>query len=87
MTAAELSPGQISELADAIASRLAEHLASQSTLLDYHGLADWLGVSVPHVERLKREGSIPYVAAGRRVLFDRAAVSAALSIREKRGLP
>lgn len=77
----ELSPAQLADLADAIASRLAERMAEQSSLLDYHGLAEWLGVSVPHVERLKREGQIPYVAAGRRVLFDRNAVTAALSKR------
>lgn len=75
----ELSPSQLTDLADSIASRLAERMARQSSLLDYHGLAEWLGVSVPHVERMKREGSIPYVQAGRRVLFDRAAVAAALT--------
>jgi len=52
----ELSPSQLSELADALAIRLADRMAAQSTLVDYHGLAEWLGVSVPHVERLKREG-------------------------------
>ena len=75
----ELSPSQLTELADALASRLAECMSAQSALVDYHGLADWLGVSVPHVERLKREGAIPYVSAGRRVLFDRAAVANALT--------
>ncbi len=83
----ELSPSQLTDLADAIASRLAERLAGQSSLLDYHGLAEWLGVSVPHCERMKREGAIPYVAAGRRVLFDRAAVAAALSKKENGGRP
>ncbi len=75
----ELSPAQLSELADALATRLAHRIETQSALLDYVGIADWLGVSVPHVEKLKREGRIPYIAAGRRVLFDRAAVSAALT--------
>lgn len=75
----ELSPAQLATLADAVASRLAERLQNQSSLLDYAALAKWLGVSIPHVERLKRQGKIPYVEIGRRVLFDRAAVLAALS--------
>jgi excisionase family DNA binding protein len=75
----ELSPKQLSELADALASRLAEHIAKQSSLLDYHGLAEWLSVSVPHIERLKRTGKIPFVPLGRRVAFDRRAVLDALT--------
>lgn len=75
----ELSPAQICELADKIASRLADRMQTQSNLLDYHQLANWIGVSIPHVERLKRQGKIPFVEIGRRVLFDRAAVLAALS--------
>lgn len=75
----ELSPSQLTDLAELVAFRLAERLARQSSLLDYHGLAEWLGVSVPHVERMKRSGEIPFVQAGRRVLFDRAAVTEALT--------
>lgn len=77
----ELSPAQISELADAVASRLAVRMAAQSALLDYVGLAKWLGVSVPTIEKLKRSGAIPYASTGRRVLFDRAAVVEALTKR------
>lgn len=75
----ELSPSQLSALADAIASRLADRMENQSSLLDYAALAEWLGVSIPSVERLKREGRIPFVSVGRRIVFDRAAVAAALS--------
>ena len=77
--ATELSPVQLSLLADSIAVRLAERLQNQSSLLDYSALAEWIGVSIPSVERLKREGRIPFVSVGRRIVFDRAAVAAALS--------
>jgi excisionase family DNA binding protein len=82
---AELSPAQLADLADAIAERLAERLTAQSSLLDYSGLAEYLNCSIPHCERLKRTGEIPYISAGRRVLFDRAAVAEALSKKENGG--
>lgn len=71
----DLSPSQFRELADAIASRLAD----EARPLDYHALSKWLGVSVPKLEQLKRSGQIPFIQAGRRVLFDRLAVVKALS--------
>lgn len=75
----ELSPSQLEELATEIASKLADRMESQSALLDYSALAEWLGVSIPSVERLKKEGRIPFISVGRRIVFDRAAVTAALS--------
>ena len=75
----EFSPAQLAALADAIASRLADRLENQSALLDYSGLSQWLSCSIPSVERLKRQGRIPFVEIGRRVLFDRTAVLSALS--------
>ena len=71
----ELSPSQLIELSNSIASRLAD----ESRPLDYHGLSSWLGVSVPKLEQMKRAGQIPYLQAGRRILFDRQAVVIALS--------
>jgi excisionase family DNA binding protein len=71
----ELTSAQIQELAAAIASQLEKELKP----LDYYGLASFLGVSVPHVERLKRTGAIPFLQIGRRVAFDRRAVLDALS--------
>ena len=71
----DLSPSQLKELADAIASRLAD----DARPLDYQALSKWLGVSVPKLEKLKRSGRIPFIQAGRRVLFDRLAVVKALS--------
>jgi excisionase family DNA binding protein len=71
----ELTPAQLKELADAIANRLAD----ESRPLDYQSLSKWLGVSVPKLEQMKRSGQIPFIQAGRRVLFDRLAVVKALS--------
>lgn len=74
----DLSPARMSELAQAIATEVAAKMIAEQALLDYKGLADWLGVSIPHIERLKREGVIPFIAIGRRVMFNRASVLAAL---------
>lgn len=71
----DLSPSQLKELADAIASRLAD----EARPMDYHALSKWLGISVPKLEQMKRAGEIPFLMAGRRVLFDRLAVVKALS--------
>ena len=46
-----------------------------SPLIDIHGVADVLGVTPRHVQRLVAERRIPYLKVGRFVRFDRAELS------------
>lgn len=74
-----LSPADLDRLADAVAARVADRLSGRPRLVDRVDLAYVLGVSVPTVERHVRNGAIPCVRLGRRVLFDPGAVVVALS--------
>ncbi|WP_397546291.1 helix-turn-helix domain-containing protein [Rhodothermus marinus] len=53
-------------------------LRAQRPFVDARELAERLGVSVRTIRSWQYSGRIPYVRAGRRVLFDVAAVEAAL---------
>jgi len=53
-------------------------LRAQRPFVDARELAERLGVSVRTIRSWQRTGRIPYVRAGRRVLFDVAAVETAL---------
>jgi excisionase family DNA binding protein len=44
--------------------------ATLAPLIDIHGVADVLGVTVRHVQRLVAEHRIPYLKVGRFVRFD-----------------
>ncbi|QDV56475.1 helix-turn-helix domain-containing protein [Rosistilla oblonga] len=55
------------------------HAASQQpSLVDRHRQAELLGISVPKLDSLVREGVIPSKQVGTRRLFDPAAVIAAI---------
>lgn len=78
-----LTPADLQWLADAVAERLVERMVNQPKLLNYAELAERLGVSQPHVERLAQDGKIPKVQIGRRVAFNYEDVVAALSSNKK----
>ncbi len=80
-----ISPADFEALTTAIAEAVAARLANTPRLVDRNALARLIGVSVPTIERLQREGKIPIVRAGARVLYDTNAVIAALSKNEKGG--
>lgn len=80
-----ISPADFEALTSAIAEAVAVRLANTPRLVDRNVLARLIGVSVPTIERLQREGKIPIVRAGARVLYDPNAIIAALSKNEKGG--
>ena len=69
-----LTPAEIDRLADALADRLAARIGSGATdeIGDVHKAAEWLGMSVPTIERAVRRGEIPSIKVGRLRRFRRA---------------
>lgn len=74
-----LTPAVLEDLSEEIADRLFKRLSKQPALVDRYRLSDLISISVPTIERLQRDGRIPVVRIGRRVLYDVNAVLAALS--------
>lgn len=69
-----MTPNELTELVDQIADAVADRLANRSRLVDRHGLATQLNVSVPTIDRLRREKRITPVMIGTRPMFDVEAV-------------
>lgn len=80
--ALNLTPADFDNVIDRIAHRVAAVIAQQPRLVDRNDLAKMLNVSVPTIERLQRDGGIPVVRIGRRVLYSPDAVIAALSANQ-----
>lgn len=78
-----LSPAELEAFVDAIATRVAQKLSNRPLLVDRYSLAEIVGVSVPTVERLQRNGIIPVIRVGRRTLYDPQEVITALSARTR----
>lgn len=74
-----LTPAVLEDLSEEIADRVFKRLSMQPALVDRYGLSDVISISVPTIERLQRDGRIPVVRIGRRVLYDVQAVLSALS--------
>ena len=74
-----LTPAVLEDLSEEIADRVFKRLSKQPALVDRYGLSDLISISVPTIERLQRDGRIPVVRIGRRVLYEFNAVLAALS--------
>lgn len=74
-----LTPAVLEDLSEEIADRVFKRMSKQPALVDRYGLSDVIPISVPTIERLQRDGRIPVVRIGRRVLYDVQAVLAALS--------
>lgn len=80
-----LSPADLERLAGMVADAVADRLARRPLLVDRVELAPMIGLSVPTIERRTRDGSIPCVRSGRRVLYDPNAVVAAMASNKKGG--
>jgi excisionase family DNA binding protein len=80
-----LSPAEIDRLADAIAERLAGRIGGGAgdAVGDVYAAAEWLGCSVPTLERAVRRGEIPSIKVGRLRRFRRADL---LAMNERGGL-
>lgn len=73
------TPAEFEKFADDLALRIADRLAQRPRLVDRYELSRQTGLSVPTIDRRKKDGSIPFMKIGNRVLFDPSAVVAALS--------
>ena len=65
-----ITPAELTELADAIAEAVANRLANRPRLLDRHGFALAIGVSVPTVDRGRRDGTFEAIMVGSKPMFD-----------------
>lgn len=65
-----LSPLELETLAEQIAVRVADRLANRRRLLTRHELSVVIGVSVPKLDTMLRQGELPTIRVGRKVLFD-----------------
>ena len=79
-----MTPYEIDQLADAIAARLAGRIGNGAgdEIGDVYKAAEWLGVSVPTIERAVRRGELPSIKVGRLRRFRRADL---LAMNEERG--
>lgn len=84
MPVTELAPAQLRELARLVAEELDARRSGRPRLVDSVELALILGIGEATVRRRKTAGELPYIQAGRRVLYDPQAVIVALSQNEKR---
>ena len=67
------TPAEIDRLADALVERLAGRMGNPSDEIgDVHKAAEWLGCSVPTIERAVSRGEIPSIRVGRLRRFRRA---------------
>jgi len=74
-----LTPAVLEDLSEEIADRVVTRLSKQPLLVNRHGLSDRILISVATIERLQRDGRIPVVRIGRRVLYCVNSVIAALA--------
>lgn len=74
-----VTPMELEQLADAIADRVADRLANRRRLLTRSELAEVINVSVPKLDTMLRDGQLPVIRVGRKVLFDPHAVIRHLS--------
>jgi excisionase family DNA binding protein len=78
-----LTPAQLDQLAEEIADRVAARLGTGADEVgDIHAAAQWLGVSVPTLERAVRRGEVPSIKVGRLRRFRRSDL---LGLKAKRG--
>lgn len=78
-----LTPAELEQLADRVACIVASKLADAPLLIDKHELAKRTTLSVSTIERRVKDGQLPAVKVGRRVLFAPDAVLAALAANEE----
>lgn len=77
------TPAEIYQLAEAVADLVAARLGTGADEVgDSHAAAQWLGVSVPTLERAVRRGEVPSIKVGRLRRFRRSDL---LGLKAKRG--
>lgn len=79
MDSLPLTPVDMEVLADMVADRVADRLANRRRLLTRYELSEVIGVSVPKLDTMLRDGELPVIRVGRKVLFDPHAVIAHLA--------
>lgn len=65
-----LTPAELSQLVDQVADAVADRLANRPKLLDRHGFAQAMGISVPSVDRGRRDGTFEVIMVGSKPMFD-----------------
>ena len=81
-----MTPDELESFADLLAENVADRLACRPRLVDRHGLAEQLGVSVPSIDRLRKAGRIQSINVGNRPMFDTAATIADLREAKQGGI-
>ncbi|TWU16937.1 helix-turn-helix domain-containing protein [Allorhodopirellula heiligendammensis] len=79
MTLSDLSPSDMEVLANMVADRVADRMSNRRKLLNRNELSEVIGVSVPKLDTMLRDGELPVIRVGRKVLFDPHAVIAHLA--------
>ena len=79
-----LSPVDMEVLADMVADRVADRLSNRRRLLTRHELSEVIGVSASKLDTMLRDGELPVIRVGRKVLFDPHAVIAQLADQSAR---
>ena len=87
MSITNLMPADMERLAELVAEKLDERLAGRPRLCDRVELAKQLGIGVATVERRTKEGLIPHLKIGRRVLYSAPDVIAALEAASEKKEP
>ncbi|WP_417750010.1 hypothetical protein [Rosistilla oblonga] len=68
--ASELTPCELQELAERVASEVALRLSEQALLVSRNQIASLTSLSVADIDRATKNGDIPFIRRGRRVLYD-----------------
>jgi excisionase family DNA binding protein len=74
-----ITPSDLEALADRVAAIVAAKLAAAPLFIDKFELAKRTTLSVSTIERRVKDGTLPAVKSGRRLMFSPDAVVAALS--------
>lgn len=73
------TPSDLESFADKVADLVVKRLTDQPALVDKVALSKKIGLSIPTIDRLVKDGQIPAIKKRRRVLFSVDAVVSALA--------
>lgn len=69
-----MTPAELEALANTIAKSVADRLNQQPRLLSREELARTMSVSIPTIDRMRREGQLPYIKIRGAIRYDPGAV-------------
>ena len=69
-----MTPAELEALANTIAKSVADRLNQQPRLLSREELARTMSVSIPTIDRMRREGQLPYIKIRGAIRYDPVAV-------------